>query len=203
MGSTTSTVYSRIKYIRLMTNSISGYRLADVRRTQRVFTDIGVFNNKTNKVARNLRTNLNAFTERKAKKIIIYFPYCRVSICYLFSFVICYGRVFVTFFPLEESGRSRQGTQSFPLVFGFRKTISAGCLLVDPFFIRCYRFVCFFCEGWLWHVLCFAHNFSRFNLFYYIISCSGHKRGKGIKDKKKQCNRTIVSVKICYLLRIV
>ena len=42
-----------------MTNSIiSGYRLADVERTQRVFTDIGIFNNKTKqKVARSLRTN--------------------------------------------------------------------------------------------------------------------------------------------------
>ena len=36
--------------------------------TQRVFTYIGVFHNKTEKVVRNLRTNLNTFTEWKAKK---------------------------------------------------------------------------------------------------------------------------------------
>ena len=51
-----------------MTNSISGYRLeiTDVRRTQRVFTNIGVFNNNK-KGARNLRTNLNASTEGSEK----------------------------------------------------------------------------------------------------------------------------------------
>ena len=61
------------------------------------------------KVARNLRTNLNTFTGWKTKKIIIYFPHCRINICYLVFFVTCYGRVYVTFFPLEESGCSRQG----------------------------------------------------------------------------------------------
>ena len=50
IGSPISTVYSRIKYIRLMASSISGYKLANVERTQRVFTDIGIFNNKTKRL---------------------------------------------------------------------------------------------------------------------------------------------------------
>ena len=52
-----------------MANSTSGYRLADVKRTQHVFTNSGVFNNNNKKAAHNLRTNLNTFTEEKAKKI--------------------------------------------------------------------------------------------------------------------------------------
>ena len=52
--------YSRIKYIRLMINNTSRYRLVDVKRTPRVFTNIVVLKTK---VARNLRTNLNVFTE--------------------------------------------------------------------------------------------------------------------------------------------
>ena len=56
-------------------------------------------------------------------------------------FVTCSGSVYVTFFLLEESGCSRLVSLPFPLVFGFRRTISAGCLLMDPFFIsRCHRF---------------------------------------------------------------
>ena len=43
------------------------------------------------------------------------------------SFVTCFGRVYVTFFLLEESYCSRLGTLPFPLVFGFRKMISVGC----------------------------------------------------------------------------
>ena len=48
------------------------------------FSVIRVFNNKTKKVARNLRTDLNAFTEWKAKerKTIMYFPHCGVNIWY-------------------------------------------------------------------------------------------------------------------------
>ena len=71
IGSIISTVYLRIKFIRLMTKSISGYQLADVERTQRVFADIEVFKNKnkkTKKDARNLRTDLNTFMEWKAEK---------------------------------------------------------------------------------------------------------------------------------------
>ena len=64
----------------------------------------------------------------------------------------------------RESGCSRQGTCPFPLVFGFRKAISAGCLLMD-----------LLCEGWLWHVLCVVYNFSRLCLFC-TMSSSGLKQ---------------------------
>ena len=43
-----------------MISNTSGYRLADVKRTPRVFTNIVVLKTK---VARNLRTNLNVFME--------------------------------------------------------------------------------------------------------------------------------------------
>ena len=51
-----------------MTNNTSGYILADVKGTQHVVRTVGF--STTKKVARNLRTNLNTFTARKAKKII-------------------------------------------------------------------------------------------------------------------------------------
>ena len=38
---TISRIYSRIEYIRLMTNSISGYRLADAKRAQRAVQTVG------------------------------------------------------------------------------------------------------------------------------------------------------------------
>ena len=67
--------------------------------------------------------------------------HCRVHIRYLVFFVTCSGRVSVTFFLFENSDCSRLGTLLFPLVFGFRKMISVGCLLMDPFFIsRCHLF---------------------------------------------------------------
>ena len=55
------------------------------------------------------------------------FSHRRVHIPYLVSFVTCSGRVYVTFFLLEESDCSRLGTLPFPLVFGVRKMISVGC----------------------------------------------------------------------------
>ena len=36
------------------------------------------------------------------------------------------------------------------------------------------------------------YNFSRFNLFYLIISCSGHKRGKEVKNTENS-----VTVLLC------
>ena len=46
-----------------MTNNTSGYRLADVKRTQRVVKTVGYSTKTPKKVACNLRTNLNKFTE--------------------------------------------------------------------------------------------------------------------------------------------
>ena len=40
-----------------MANNTSGYKLADVKRTQHVFTNSGVFNNNNKKAAHNLRRN--------------------------------------------------------------------------------------------------------------------------------------------------
>ena len=58
--------------------------------------------------------------------------------------------------------------------------------------VRCYLSI--FREEWLRHVLCFVYNVSssRYNLFYSIISNSGHKRGKYVKDTENGFNRTIV-----------
>ena len=48
-----------------MTNNTSEYRLADVKRTQGVVRTVGY--PKIKKVARNLRINLNIFTEWKTR----------------------------------------------------------------------------------------------------------------------------------------
>ena len=69
IGSTISTVYSRIKVIRPMTNNTSWYRRADVNGTHSCYKQEGIQQQQQQKVARNLCTNLNTFTEWKANKI--------------------------------------------------------------------------------------------------------------------------------------
>ena len=95
-----------------MTAKIIGSRLADTPKNTTCCANGGVFNNNNKKVARHLRTNLNAFTEWKAKERRKNHVFSALWGKYMLpGLVTCSRRVHVTFFLCpEERGCSRQGT---------------------------------------------------------------------------------------------